>query len=62
MPKKIRGLQKISDQEIVELAKLAVKLQKHYYFPQDSRVGKRKRETLYCSNKASYYNCRNDKN
>lgn len=35
VPKKKRDLQKISDKEIVELAKIADKLQKHYYFPQD---------------------------
>lgn len=30
-----RDLQKISDKEIIELAKIADRLQKHYYFPQD---------------------------
>lgn len=35
VPKKIRDKQKISDEEIVKLAKLADRLQKHYYFPQD---------------------------
>lgn len=35
VPAKIRDKQKISDDEIVKLAKLADKLQKHYYFPQD---------------------------
>lgn len=35
VPEKIRQLQKISNQEIVKLAKLADKLQKHYFFPQD---------------------------
>jgi len=35
VPKKIRDLQKIRDEEIIELAKIADKLQKHYYFPQD---------------------------
>jgi pyruvate,water dikinase len=35
VPKKKRDLQKISDEEIVKLAKLADNLQKHYYFPQD---------------------------
>jgi len=35
VPKAIRDKQKISDEEIVKLAKLADKLQKHYYFPQD---------------------------
>ncbi len=35
VPKKIRDLQKIKDEQIVDLAKIADKLQKHYYFPQD---------------------------
>ena len=35
VPKNKRDLQKISDEEIVKLAKLADGLQKHYYFPQD---------------------------
>lgn len=35
VPKKNREMQKISDKEIVELAKIAVRLQEHYYFPQD---------------------------
>lgn len=40
--KKVRDIQKISDKEIVELAKLADKLQKHYYFPQDAEWAKEK--------------------
>jgi pyruvate, water dikinase len=35
VPKKWRDIQKISDDEIVKLAKIADKLQRHYYFPQD---------------------------
>jgi len=35
VPKKLREKQKISDEEIIELAKIGDKLQKHYYFPQD---------------------------
>lgn len=35
VPEKIRQLQKISNEEIVKLAQIADKLQKHYYFPQD---------------------------
>lgn len=35
VPKNKIGVQKISDSEIVALAKIADKLQKHYYFPQD---------------------------
>ncbi|HLE48661.1 MAG TPA: phosphoenolpyruvate synthase [Patescibacteria group bacterium] len=36
VPKNKRELQKISDEDIVKLAKLSESLQKHYYFPQDS--------------------------
>ncbi len=35
VPKSIRDRQKISDEEIVKLAKIGEGLQKHYYFPQD---------------------------
>lgn len=35
VPKKLVGKQKISNDEIIALAKLADKLQAHYYFPQD---------------------------
>lgn len=40
VPKKLVGIQKITDKDIVELAKLSDKLQKHYYFPQDSEWAK----------------------
>jgi len=40
VPKKIRDKQKISDEEIVKLAKIAARLQKHYYFPQDMEWAK----------------------
>lgn len=36
VPKKKQGLQKITDKQIVALAKWSDSLQKHYYFPQDS--------------------------
>ena len=36
VPKRVRDRQKITDDQIVALAKLSDKLQKHYYFPQDS--------------------------
>ncbi len=36
VPAKLRGKQKITDSQIITLAKWADKLQKHYYFPQDS--------------------------
>jgi pyruvate,water dikinase len=35
VPKKQREKQKLTDEEIVNLAKIADRLQKHYYFPQD---------------------------
>lgn len=35
VPARIRDNQKINDDDIVSLAKLAAKLQQHYYFPQD---------------------------
>lgn len=35
VPEKKRALQKISDREVISLAKLGEQLQKHYYFPQD---------------------------
>lgn len=40
--KKFIGVQKISDDDIVALAKLADKLHKHYYFPQDAEWAKEK--------------------
>jgi pyruvate,water dikinase len=35
VPKKIREKQKITNEQIIELAKIGDRLQKHYYFPQD---------------------------
>jgi len=35
VPVRLREIQKITNEDIVELAKLGDKLQKHYYFPQD---------------------------
>lgn len=35
IPVSKRKLQKITDEQIITLAKIAVKLEKHYYFPQD---------------------------
>jgi pyruvate,water dikinase len=40
VPKKNQARQKITDEEIVELAKLSDRLQKHYYFPQDTEWAK----------------------
>ncbi len=42
VPKQIRARQKISDEEIIQLAKYAAKLQEHYYFPQDCEWAKEK--------------------
>lgn len=42
VPAKINSSQKISDKEIIYLAKIADKLQKHYYFPQDAEWAKEK--------------------
>lgn len=42
VPSKIRNKQKITDEDIVELARLSNKLQEHYYFPQDSEWAKEK--------------------
>lgn len=42
VPKKIRGDQKITDKEVITLAKYAAKLQEHYYFPQDTEWAKEK--------------------
>ncbi|MDP3994470.1 MAG: phosphoenolpyruvate synthase, partial [bacterium] len=42
VPKKLIAVQKISDDDIVFLAKLADKLHKHYYFPQDIEWAKEK--------------------
>lgn len=44
VPKSIRNKQKITDEEIVKLAKIAAKLQEHYYFPQDAEWAKEKGE------------------
>ena len=42
VPAKIRDVQKITDEEIIQLAKYSDKLQKHYFFPQDSEWAKEK--------------------
>lgn len=47
VPKKIRGNQKITDEEIVKLAKIGYKLQEHYYFPQDIEWAKDKSGGLF---------------
>ena len=42
VPKQVRDKQKITDEEIVKLARMSQKLQEHYYFPQDSEWAKEK--------------------
>ncbi|MCJ7805090.1 phosphoenolpyruvate synthase [Patescibacteria group bacterium] len=42
VPAKIKSSQKISDKEIIHLARIADGLQKHYYFPQDAEWAKEK--------------------
>jgi pyruvate,water dikinase len=44
VPKSIRDRQKITDDEIIKLAKISAKLQEHYYFPQDTEWAKEKQE------------------
>jgi pyruvate, water dikinase len=44
VPKKIQHLQKISDSDVIKLAKLATGLQEHYYFPQDCEWAKEGKE------------------
>ncbi len=40
VPKKIRDKQKITDEEVVKLARYAARLQEHYYYPQDAEWAK----------------------
>lgn len=47
VPKNLRDKQKITNEEIVKLAKLADALHKHYYFPQDAEWAKDKDHNLY---------------
>ncbi len=47
VPVKIRSLRKLSDEEIIKLAKFGAKLQEHYYFPQDIEWAKDKNGGLY---------------
>ncbi len=42
VPQNLMGVQKISDEEIIKLAKYADSMQKHYYFPQDIEWAKEK--------------------
>jgi pyruvate,water dikinase len=42
VPKDIRDKQKITDEEVIKLAKLGARLQEHYYFPQDTEWAKEK--------------------
>jgi pyruvate,water dikinase len=47
VPQKQREYQKITDEEIVKLAKIGAKLQEHYYFPQDVEWAKDKNGGIY---------------
>src|SRR5579859_4240603 len=47
VPVKQRALQKITDDDIVKIAKLGAKLQEHYYFPQDVEWAKDKSGSIY---------------
>ncbi len=47
VPKKQREFQKISDDEIVKIAKIGAKLQEHYYYPQDVEWAKDKDGGIY---------------
>lgn len=47
VPQKIRGDQKITDEEIIKIAKYGAKLQEHYYFPQDTEWAKDKDGNIY---------------
>jgi len=42
VPERVRDRQKITNEEIITLARLSDKLQKHYYFPQDTEWAKEK--------------------
>jgi pyruvate,water dikinase len=42
VPQRLREIQKITNKDIVELAKIGDRLQKHYYFPQDVEWAKEK--------------------
>jgi pyruvate,water dikinase len=44
VPKKQRDIPKLTDEEVLKLAKLANKLQEHYYFPQDIEWAKEGKE------------------
>jgi len=47
VPQKILDIQKIKDEDIVNLAKIAARLQDHYYFPQDIEWAKDKKGDLF---------------
>lgn len=47
VPEKKRELQKITNEEVISLAKLGQKLQDHYYFPQDAEWAKDSRGNLF---------------
>ncbi len=47
VPEKKRELQKITNEEVVYIAKLGQKLQDHYYFPQDAEWAKDSKGEIY---------------
>jgi len=47
VPPKLQNKQKISDKEAIKIAKIAEKLHKHYFFPQDGEFALDKRRRIY---------------
>ncbi len=55
VPKVLREKQKLSDKEIIKLAKIGNNLQRHYYFPQDIEWAKEGRKGLFSKSRAELY-------
>lgn len=56
VPQKWQKKQKISDKEVINVAKIAEKLHEHYFFPQDCEFAlDKKKKDLFCPNKAGNY-------
>lgn len=47
VPKSLQEKQKISDQEIIKLAKIGDRLHKHYFFPQDAEFAVDRKRRIY---------------
>lgn len=47
VPKSLQDKQKISDQEIIKLAKIGDRLHKHYFFPQDAEFAVDRKRKIY---------------